>query len=61
MMTIQTKKSLWCLDVVSLNNTVIVVLQDNAIFLHLESLEEKRSFHNLNYLLKRKQDIYLWF
>ena len=47
--------------VIPLNNADSFLLQDNAIFLRLESLKEELVFHDLSYVLKQKEDIFLPF
>ena len=42
-----------CLEVISLNNGDSFFY---SIFLHLKSLKEQLVFHDLNYILKHKQD-----
>ena len=57
MKTIQTKKSALFFKVIPLNNADGFLLQDNDIFLRLESLNEWFGFHGLNCVMKHTQDI----
>ena len=46
---------------IPLNNADSFLLQDNVIFLRLESLKEELVFHDLSYVLKQKEDIFFLF
>ena len=47
--------------VIPLNNADSFLLQDNAIFLRLESLKKELVFHDLSYGLKQREDIFFVF
>ena len=49
------------MEVIPLINADSFLVQDNAIFLHLKSLKEYLVFHDINYVLKHKQNIFFLF
>ena len=61
MKTIQTIKIVVIFRCYCFNNLIVFLLQDNAIFLHLELLEKQLVFNNLSYVLKQMQDIFFFF